>query len=241
MSGSINYLRYGSWYLEKMKKHPEVYKHFQKGISVVKTNAGYFKAVAADMKLEQSIHRSKNDPGEIIGQAKHQTYVTEWELAYHEVLAISKSYGEIWESVLANTDANLLYKELRNRNIWEYKEAVNKFFLFIKERSNPYESTIPMNLYHFTSGELVDPEISAKILEFFDKGLTEYLIFREKRYLQKSKKLGETIKLFKLPAFIPKSTTEKKGISKVSAKKATKKIGEAQEKIDIARSRGYST
>ena len=52
---------------------------------------------------------------------------------------------------------------------------------------------MPMKLYHFTSGQLVDPEISAKILEFFDKRLTEYLIFREERYLQKSKKLGETI------------------------------------------------
>ena len=72
MSGSINYLWYGSWYLEKMRKHPEVYKHFQEGKSVVKTNAGYFKAVAADMKLEQSIQEG------IIGQTKHQTYVTEW-------------------------------------------------------------------------------------------------------------------------------------------------------------------
>ena len=83
MSGSINYLRYGSWYLEKMRKlpleHPEVHKHFQEGKCVVKTNAGYFKAVAADMKLEQSIQEG------IIGQTKHQTYVTEWELAYHEV------------------------------------------------------------------------------------------------------------------------------------------------------------
>ena len=51
----------------------------------MKTNAGYFKAVAADMKLEQSIKHSKKDPGGIIGQTKHQTYVTEWELAYHEV------------------------------------------------------------------------------------------------------------------------------------------------------------
>ena len=35
MSDSINYLRYGSWYLKKMRKlpheHPEVYKHFQEG------------------------------------------------------------------------------------------------------------------------------------------------------------------------------------------------------------------
>ena len=67
MSGSINYLRYGSWYLEKMRKlpheHPEVYKHFQERKFIVKINAGYFKAVAADMKLEQSVQRSKKGPG----------------------------------------------------------------------------------------------------------------------------------------------------------------------------------
>ena len=84
-------------------------------------------------------------------------------------------------------------------------------------------------LHHFTSGQLVDPEISAKILEFFDKGLTECLIFPEERYLQKSKKLGETIKRFKVPPFIPKNTTEKKDTSRVSAKNATKKIGETEE------------
>ena len=83
---------------------------------------------------------------------------------------------------------------MKSRIIWEYNEGVNKDFLFKKERGNPYESTMPMKFCHFTLGQLVDPEISAKILEFLDKGLTEYLIFREERYLQKSKKLGETIK-----------------------------------------------
>ena len=66
-------------------EHPEVYKHFQEGKFVVKTNAGYIKTVAADMKLEQSIQHSNEGPGGIIGQTKHQTYVTEWELAYNEV------------------------------------------------------------------------------------------------------------------------------------------------------------
>ena len=98
-----------------------------------------------------------------------------------------------------------------------------------------------MKLYYFTSGQLVDPEISAKTLEFFDKGLTEYLIFREERYLRKRKKLGEIIKRFKVPPFIPKNTTEKKDTSRVPAEKAIKKIGEAQKKIDKARCRGYST
>ena len=134
-----------------------------------------------------------------------------------------------------------MHKEFRNRIIWEYNKAVNKVFLFRKERRNPYESTMPMKLYHFTSEKLVDPEISAKILEFFDKSLTEYLIFQEERYLQRSKKFGETIKRFEMPPFIPKNTTKKKGTNRVSAKNATKKIGKAKKKIDIARSRGYST
>ena len=115
--------------------------------------------------LNRVFNAQKKGPGWIIGQTKHEVFVTEWELAYHEVMAISKNYGKISRSVLVNTDANPLHKELRNRNFWEYQEAVNKVFLFIKERSNPW----------------------------------------------------------------------------VSAKKATKKIGEAQKKIDIARSRGNST
>ena len=44
-----------------------------------------------------------------------------------------------------------------------------------------------------------------------------------------------------MPTFIPKNTAEKKDTSRVPAKKATKKIGEVQKKIDIARSRGYNT
>ena len=70
------------------------------------------------MKLEQSFKRSKKSPGGIRRQTEDQVYVTERELAYHEVLAISKGYGEISKSILANTDPNLLHKEFRNGNIW---------------------------------------------------------------------------------------------------------------------------
>ena len=40
-----------------------------------------------------------------------------------------------------------------------------------------------MKLHHFTSGQLVDPEISAKTFGVFNKGVTEYLIFQEEKYL----------------------------------------------------------
>ena len=87
---------------------------------------------------------------------------------------------------MANTDANPLCKELRNRNISEGNNITKQqTFFYIKERRNPYETTIPIKFYNFTSCQLVGLEISAKILEFFDKGLTEYLMFPEERYLQK--------------------------------------------------------
>ena len=73
-SGSINYVRYASWYMEEMSnlphEHPDIYKEFMKGKFVVKTIPGNFNAVAPDMKLEQTIQRSKKGTGGIIGQLK---------------------------------------------------------------------------------------------------------------------------------------------------------------------------
>ena len=81
----------------------------------MKTNERYFKAVAADMRVTEDR-----------GQTNYQAYATVWELAYHKVLAISKGCGEILKSVLANTDANPLHKELRNTNISEYNDITKQ-------------------------------------------------------------------------------------------------------------------
>ena len=82
------------------------------GKFVVKTSAGFFNAVAPDMKLEQNIQRSKKGVGITIGQTKQNAFVTECELAYHKVLNISKSYSNIAKSFLAETDATTLNNEL---------------------------------------------------------------------------------------------------------------------------------
>ena len=94
----------------------------------MKTNATYFKAVAADVTWIQS---SKRGPERIRWQTKHQAYATAWELVYQEVSAISKGYGEISKSVLANTDANPLHKQLRNRNISECNDIATKQTIFL--------------------------------------------------------------------------------------------------------------
>ena len=72
------------------KEYPDVLQHFNNGQFVVQPSPGSFKANSPDMRLEQTIQRSKKSPGGIIGQTRKEAYISEWELVYHETLAISK-------------------------------------------------------------------------------------------------------------------------------------------------------
>ena len=81
---SSNYLRWCTVYLEDMKQlpeyAPEIHQQFMLGNFVVKHTPGKFKAVAADMALEQSINRSQKSTSGIIGSTKRKTNVTRWEI-----------------------------------------------------------------------------------------------------------------------------------------------------------------
>ena len=116
--------------------------------SVVKASASFFNAVAPDMKLEQSNQRFKKDVGGIIGQTKQNVFVTEQELAYHEILDFRKSCNNITRSVLAETVATTLNKGLQNKNMKEYYEAVKQVFDFLNEGGNPYKMVGPVKLPH---------------------------------------------------------------------------------------------
>ena len=116
--------------------------------SVVKASASFFNAVAPDMKLEQSNQRFKKDVGRIIGQTKQNVFVTEQELAYHEILDFRKSCNNITRSVLAETVATTLNKGLQNKNMKEYYEAVKQVFDFLNEGGNPYKMVGPVKLPH---------------------------------------------------------------------------------------------
>ena len=85
----INYLRYGSWYLEQVKAleftHPELYRRFSMGQWVVQDRPGWFCAVGSDMKVEQTIQRVSKGPGGhfVVGATRHTGSVAEFELLYH--------------------------------------------------------------------------------------------------------------------------------------------------------------
>ena len=94
-SNAINYLRYASWYLEKIqtleKTCPTLYRHFSMGQFVVKDRAGaMFAAVAGDMKLEQTQNRFSHDPGGhvIVGRSGDAAAVAEFGLLFQDILDI---------------------------------------------------------------------------------------------------------------------------------------------------------
>ena len=98
----INYLRYATWYLEKMRildqEHQDIHTEFLAGNFVVQTSVGTFKAVSPDTDLEQTINRSQKSSRGIVGQTKTESYVSEWKLVYHEILAISNCYSDLTKS-----------------------------------------------------------------------------------------------------------------------------------------------
>lgn len=50
------------------------------------------------MNLEQTIKRSQKCSSEIVGQTKTDYYVSEWELVYYEILAISNRCSDLKKS-----------------------------------------------------------------------------------------------------------------------------------------------
>ena len=95
----INYLRYGSLYLEQIKTleftHPELYHRFAKGQWVVQDRRGYFCAVSANMKVEQTIQRVSKGPGGhyVVGATRNAAAVAEFELLFHEIGLIANLFN----------------------------------------------------------------------------------------------------------------------------------------------------
>lgn len=83
---AINYLRYGSLYLERIRvlemENSDLHTRFMNGQFVVKDRCGSVKVVGHDMKLEQSFQHG------IVVQTLNSEIATEWQLLFHEILDI---------------------------------------------------------------------------------------------------------------------------------------------------------
>ena len=234
---SINYLRYDSLYLEKMRQlsdeFPEIYDHFKNVEFVAKGKPSTFNAVSPDMKLEQTIQRSKKSQSGIIGQARQNSYVTEWELVYHKILNISNLFHGITSSRLSFRETDL-HHELGGSISTLLNESTRKVTTFLAERGNPYlvTSSSITKLHHFTTGQCVNENDANRTISIIEDGNKQYVKSREKRFVKKEKKLSDTIKKNILSSF----ELGQKSVNKTSIniKKILKTQGEIQQNFDIA-------
>ncbi len=134
----INYLRWCSIYLEDMrrlqKESPDVYAEFTKGNFVVKRSPGLFKAIPIDQSLEQTINKSKKSTGGIIGTTKRKNYVAQWELIYHEMLAVSQLHREVTGVQTVSEDLSV-HHEFTNAITEANEERIIQMINYIKLHS----------------------------------------------------------------------------------------------------------
>ena len=194
------------------------------GKLVVKTTNAAFNSVSSDMKLEQTINRSQKSSGGIVGQTKTDSYISEWELVYHEILAISNCYSNLTKS---NTRTGLdIRHELSGNITKEISDHTLSTVEFILARGNPYQTIASTALHNFTSAQKAPKESTGKILNFFEDGKQRYEKFRNERLVEKSNKLSHTITKRNMPKFEEKQKKPK--TVKQIVRFVTKKTGAAQ-------------
>ena len=129
---STNYLRWASLYLEDMRSletsAPTIYEKFKQGSFSIKDRPGKYIAVAGDQKLELTINRSSKCSDGVIGDSKQKQYIAQWDLIYHEMLAVnylSREYTEIGDFNSEGYQHHNISKPHTKKKKWRYRLLVN--------------------------------------------------------------------------------------------------------------------
>ena len=140
------------------------------GKFAVKTQIGNFYGVSPDMKLKQTIQRSKKSccwhywsNSAIIICHRMGTYLS-WSASY-----FCDVYLNIISAGLSFRETNL-HHELGASLYKLMNGSVNKTYRFISERGNLYLTSQYLKLYHLTTGQCVNETDSKKLLEYFEHG-----------------------------------------------------------------------
>ena len=240
----LNYFRYGSFYIETTKAleatHPDIFRRLMCGYFVIKDHeSGCFHAVAPDMKLEQSIQRSSKSAGGIVGQTRNLNFMVEWQLIFHEIILISNNFRDMMHDTSMNhSEVANIHHDLTGSKAVVLHEHVNKLLDFVKGKGNPYVIKAPgIKLQTIVTKQLVNDEVSVRILKLRETGQTLVNAFRKERFVDQSKKLAYTITKRYLPRmdYNPGSPALTASVSITS-----KMIASAHRDVDIAKERGMS-
>lgn len=241
----VNYLRWGAVYLEDMRKlsedAPEIYENFKAGKFVVKRTEGRFNSVGADMCLEQTINRSQKSASGIICSTKTKQFVAQWEMIYHEMLAVVNVQREI--SGISTPSRELLVNHEFNVPATQTSESlVEEMIQYIKHHENPVittdEDEEKKSLHNILTQEIMSTEIRNNLLQFESNSRTKYETYRTERFITKQRSIFDTIHRTNLKT-CSSMKPEKSQNHQRRDRGAKKQLAETQKIFDIARVREY--
>ena len=235
---AVNYQRWGSIYLEEARNleesHPDIYANFMNGSFSIKDTTHQFVAVGGDQKLEQSINLSSKCSDSIIGHSKQKQFFTEWNLIYHEMMAVKNFFREYADVHATNSDS---YQHHQSSHAFTRKHEANvqSMVKFIDEKGSPVTTTSDTELQNFITKEVASDEVRSDLLNATAKGTAKYISFRKGRLLHKETRLSEAINRTNLKGFKHMRTVPKKTTSAVIKEHNVK-----ERYINIARERGFT-
>ena len=172
MCDCINHLRWASLYLEDKRQLPQVaravHQNFMAGKFMVKRTEGKFSAVGADMCLEQTISRSQKNVGGVTGNTKQKQLVAQWEIIYHEMMAVHNFQRQISGVILSATELHLK-KEFSLTATRSSEVTVQNIMKYIEDHENPVVISAndkTRKLHNIITQEIMPQEISEDLLQF---------------------------------------------------------------------------
>ncbi|KAJ8669425.1 hypothetical protein QAD02_000684 [Eretmocerus hayati] len=214
---------------------PEVYEKFKQGKFVNKRTSINFTSVGYDHGLESSINLAQKSKSGTLGCTQNENYVTSWNLSYHEVLAICNYYRNLTNTKSEN-DGLRVHHESSPMITDRIERQVTNIMKYIGSRgSNPFQDgTDP--LINLATKEIATAEAIKSLLNIFDDACEVWQEFCQKRFVNKSVSISDTISRFNLPNF----KTPAKGDSNRQRKsKCLKEVKAAHEFSEIAKERKY--
>ena len=148
-----------------------------KGYFVINENHRKFSGVSPDKKLEQTIQRAQENSSGNIGQTRRISYVSEREVVYHEILAISNTFRRPTNSTLGGSESELQHV-LDGNYAKVFNAQVTNITNFLIARGNPYLSENQTQLRNIISSVRASEAATQQLTEFYKNSVESYLSFR---------------------------------------------------------------
>ena len=153
------------------------------------------------MGLEQAINRAQKSCEGIVGQTRRKDYITEWQLCYHEDIAISTRLFAVLGITEVDYDLQL-HHDLTGSVSEELECNIQHMLIYMESRGNPYSLIGEQRLHNFLSNAVVSEVQAQKLLKFRTIADLAYSLFQQDRLLDRLKAVSDTVPKQNLPTFM---------------------------------------